>query len=167
MRVEPDEEVLWLPETLLQTILAETLAFAPYETGGMLLGYVNGSHRVVTALIEAGPEAKHSRDRMLPDNAYQQAKLRSHFEETGGRESFLGEWHSHPASAPLMSWTDRRTLSRVSVDSKHLPAIPVMMIVGVDAHPESFQIRSYRRRDSLRRLWPSARHFSELSLRPF
>lgn len=167
MKIEQAKEVLWFSEDLLQSILTETLAFSPNETGGMLLGYVNGAHRVVTALIDAGPEAEHSRSRMLPDNAYQQAKLLSHFEETGGRESFLGEWHSHPISAPLMSWTDRRTLSRVSTSSRHLPAIPIMMIVGADVSSNSFQIRSYRRRDSLRRLWPSSRHFLELSLRTF
>jgi integrative and conjugative element protein (TIGR02256 family) len=167
MKIEPTEEVLWLPEALLQTILTEMLTFSPNEAGGMLLGYVNGPHRVVTALIDAGPEAEHSRDRMLPDNTYQQAKLLSHFDQSGGRESFLGEWHSHPVSSPLMSRTDRLTLSRVSTDSKHLPALPMMMIVGLDVRSESLQIRSYRRRNSLRLLWPSPHHFLEVPLRLF
>lgn len=167
MTIEPVEETLWLPGALLEFILSEVLNFSPKETGGMLLGYVNGTHRVVTALIDAGPEAQHGRFRMLPDNSYQQAKLHAHFEQSNGRESFLGEWHSHPVSAPLMSWTDRRTLSRVTTDSKHLPALPVMMIIGIEARPESFQIRAYRRHDSLRRLWPSASYFLELSLRTF
>lgn len=41
----------------------------PWETGGMLMGYVadNGDY-VVTQLIGPGPNAKHSRYRFLPDN---------------------------------------------------------------------------------------------------
>ena len=166
MTIEFVDEVLWLPESLQQEqILRDIAAHYPNETGGMLLGYVNGNHRVVTALIDAGPNAEHGSYRMLPDNVYQQVKLLEHFENTNGRESFLGEWHSHPESAPMMSRTDRWTLHRVTTQGKHLPALPVMMIAGVDTSDQARPFRAYRRRDISRRLWPDARHFVEFSVR--
>ncbi|MDA8118696.1 MAG: Mov34/MPN/PAD-1 family protein [Gammaproteobacteria bacterium] len=168
MTSELVDELLWLPEPLQQEqILTDIATHHPNETGGMLLGYVNGNQRVVTALIGAGPNAEHEQYRMLPDNGYQQAMLREHFENTNGRESFLGEWHSHPESAPIMSWTDRRTLHRVTTRGKHLPALPVMMIAGVETGDQELSFRVYRRRDMLRRMWLDERHFVEMSIQLF
>ena len=168
MTIELDEEMVWIPERLLRTqIVPDIKRHHPNETGGMLLGYVNGGHRVITALIDSGPNAQRGLYHMLPDDTYQQAKLLEHFEMTDGRESFLGEWHSHPESSPTMSPTDRRTLHRVTTKGRNLPALPAMVIVGVDIRADAYLLRAYRRRNSSRRIRLNERHFAEMSIRTY
>lgn len=168
MAIDLVDEELWLPKELVQIEIANEIArHYPNETGGMLLGYINGSHRVVTAGISAGPNAQRSPSHMVPDDQYQQKILLEHFQRTDGKESFLGEWHSHPEAAPRMSMTDRRTLQRVTVESENLLALPVMLIVAIYAREERSQLRAYRRRDASRRAWLNLSHFVEISIRGF
>lgn len=167
MTIERVNETLWLSEDMfLNRIVTEVDAHFPNEAGGILLGYVDGPDRVVTAVIGAGPNAEHKPYRMLPDNEYQQRIMAERFERSGGREQFLGEWHSHPASAPVMSWVDRRTLHRVSTQGRNLLALPVMMIAGVDAESDGRPLRVYRKRNSSKVcLWPFERMYAELQIR--
>jgi integrative and conjugative element protein (TIGR02256 family) len=168
MTIELINEVLWLPQQLIEAEVAKDIVeHYPNEAGGMLLGYVNGTHRVVTALIGAGPGAKHGKYYMVPDDHYQQEKLLEHFERTDGRESFLGEWHSHPEASPRMSRTDRRTLHNVTIKSENLAALPVMMIAGVYARDRRCVLKAYRRRDALRHVWLKESVFLEISVERF
>lgn len=168
MAIKLVDEVLWLPAQLTQVEIADDIArHYPKETGGMLLGYTNGSHRVVTAVIPAGPNAQRGPYHMVPDDRYQQERLLTHFHCTEGRESFLGEWHSHPETAPTMSRTDRRTLCRVTVNGKHFPALPVMVIVGVCAQERQWEVKAYRKRNASRLMCIRSGDFVEISVRRF
>lgn len=157
------DEVLWIPEYLFNDkFLQEITIHYPNETGGMLLGYVNGHHRVVTHAIGAGPNAIHKPFRLVPDDKFQQVQLLEHFENTNGRESFLGEWHSHPNSTPEMSQTDRRTLNQVTLGSNNLPALPVMMIIGFNSKRSAHQIRAYIYNSKSNHVWLREKHFAEI-----
>lgn len=168
MPIDLVDEVLWLPEQLAQGEIADDIArHYPKETGGMLLGYTNGSHGVVTAVIAAGPNTQRGAYHMLPDDRFQQERLLEHFQRTEGRESFLGEWHSHPEAAPTMSKTDRRTLYRVTVKGRHLAALPVMVIFGVYAQERRWEVKAYRKRNASRLMCISSGDFVAISIRTF
>ncbi|WP_083251466.1 Mov34/MPN/PAD-1 family protein [Acidihalobacter yilgarnensis] len=167
--IRRNSEILWLPSNLLiDHVYSDALKNDPDETGGMLLGYVNREHRVITALVDAGPKAVRSSYFMKPDDIYQQQKLQEHFELTEGRETYIGEWHSHPNSPPEMSKTDRKTLHRVTIKATNLPALPVMVILGSSDGVGFSKIRAYRRnsRDHLF-LGLRAQHFSEMLIKTY
>lgn len=103
----------------------------PFETGGMLLGYEAGNgEAVVTHLIGPGPNAKQSRFRFNPDSDYQQTELETHFRATNGRETYLGDWHTHPRSNSNLSWVDKKTLARIARTPESGTRNPLMAILG-------------------------------------
>lgn len=103
----------------------------PYETGGMLLGYIaENNDPVITNLIGAGPKAIHQTNYFLPDAEYQQHQLNTIFYETSGQVTYLGEWHTHPLSDPVPSGLDKQTLMRIAKAPESCIEQPLMMILG-------------------------------------
>ncbi len=103
----------------------------PLETGGMLIGYIASTGEpVVTSIIGPGPKAKHRRFKFTPDGPYQQAMLETHFSATEERETYLGDWHTHPKGAPTLSYLDKCTLARIAKEPRSQISQPVMIILG-------------------------------------
>jgi len=125
-----DSPVLWLPEDGQQKMIGFASAEHPLETGGVMLGYANPPHVVVTEIIGPGPSAKHYRYRFIPDAAYQQAAIEAHFERTEGGETYLGDWHTHPNGIARMSWLDKLTLARIAQRTEGLAVLPSMAILA-------------------------------------
>ena len=126
----PSEE-LWISESALSQIISLADHFFPYETGGMLLGYqAENNEAVVTCVIGPGPKAKHSCTRFVPDAEYQQEKLEDHFRRTDGRETYLGDWHSHPSGTTELSFLDKRTLARIASTPSSGTVKPIMAILA-------------------------------------
>lgn len=82
---------MWILRELSHQIAEEAILFRNrwLETGGVLMGYTNGSAAVVTALIGPGPEACHKRDSFAPDISYQRTEIAAHFERSGGLDTYL------------------------------------------------------------------------------
>lgn len=103
----------------------------PLETGGMLLGYeADNENTVVTTIVGPGPNAKHGRFFFTPDSAYQQSRLEEHYWATDGRETYLGDWHTHPKSDSTPSILDKRTLARIANEPRSGIAQPAMAILA-------------------------------------
>lgn len=132
----PNGARLWLADSAMTAMHKIANQYYPYETGGMLLGYVaRNSDVVVNAIIGPGPKAKHSRFRFMPDAIYQQAELESHFYKTEASETYLGDWHTHPRGSCQLSMIDKRTLARIARTSSSGTQHPVMAILcGGDAN---------------------------------
>lgn len=108
---------------------------APLETGGILLGYeADDQQVVVTAIIGPGPNAKHRRFRFRPDYDDQQHRLEAHFARTNGRETYLGDWHTHPFGDCALSWLDQRVLLRIANARSSGTARPIMVVLA-DGNP--------------------------------
>lgn len=126
----PDGDRLWLAESVLAALREIADRHYPFETGGMLLGYeAKNGEAVVNAVIGPGPKAKHSRFRFVPDAKYQQAELGKHFYKTGGRETYLGDWHTHPLGSCRLSVVDKWTLARIARTPSSGTQHPVMAIL--------------------------------------
>jgi integrative and conjugative element protein (TIGR02256 family) len=87
----------------------------PKETGGVFMGYWHDRYTaVVTAAIGPGPSAVHDRYHFEPDYDYQFRQIAEHYERSGRRETYIGDWHSHPgASSGHLSRLDRRVLRHI------------------------------------------------------
>lgn len=115
----------------MQAMIALADKHAPRETGGMLLGYnADNGDTVATTIIGPGPRAKHRRFGFVPDPDYQQSLLEEHFYATNGRETYLGDWHTHPGGSAHLSFTDKRTLARIARTETSGTSYPIMAIIG-------------------------------------
>lgn len=86
---------------------------------------------VLTAIVPAGPRAERARSRFLPDGRWQQQRLERIYERSGRRETYLGDWHSHPGGAVRPSRLDRKTYVRVARDRKARTPYPLIVITNV------------------------------------
>lgn len=121
--------MIWLPRRFHAECVEEAKHWRPLETGGVLMGYWNGDAAVITALIAAGPNAIRESHNFEPDQEWQLAEIARCFNASDGRETYLGDWHSHPgASTGQLSGTDRRVLRTIIEEpAAHTPR-PIMVI---------------------------------------
>jgi integrative and conjugative element protein (TIGR02256 family) len=132
----PTARTLWIAVAALTQMRELAAGHAPLETGGMLLGYDADNHEaVVTNIIGPGPKARHRRMRFRPDHEYQQERLERHFALTEGRETYLGDWHTHPSGSCDLSWLDKRVLVRIAKTPAARTAHPIMLVLA-DGKPE-------------------------------
>lgn len=157
---------LWLADSALTAMHKIADQYYPYETGGMLLGYVaKNSDVVVNAIVGPGPKAKHSRFRFVPDAKYQQTELENHFYKTEARETYLGDWHTHPRGSCQLSMIDKRTLARIARTSSSGTQHPVMAILcGGDT---DWKIGAVRFLNAARRLFLREHRVTQLELVTF
>lgn len=121
---------LWLDQRVADDIVARSEASSPLETGGLLVGYMTEQGPVVTAIVGAGPGATATSTSFLPDAQAQQLELNDIYLRTQGQETYLGDWHSHPAGLPLMSRRDRRTLASIARHPRARLSRPTMLIAA-------------------------------------
>lgn len=122
---------LYLPSHLAGSVESEAEAWAPLETGGMLLGYREGSNVVVQNILSAGPGAVRGASKFEPDGAWQQTRLDKIYEQSGRITTYLGDWHSHPRGGARPSKTDRETYQRVADEPESRAPNPVILIAAV------------------------------------
>jgi len=122
---------LWLPFAISEEMKHLANGSFPYETGGMLLGYLaDNGEVVVQKLIGPGPAAKHWPDHFEPDSVYQQTLLEQYFLQTEGRTTYLGDWHTHPRGTTNLSSTDKHTLANIAASPSSQIAHPVMGVLA-------------------------------------
>ncbi|WP_448165022.1 Mov34/MPN/PAD-1 family protein [Burkholderia cepacia] len=134
---------LWIGATAFDEMLAEAQRAYPFETGGVLVGYIAGNGvPVVQHHIGPGPNAQHKRHRFHSDHDWQCRKLDDIFEMSSGQVVYLGEWHTHPDGSPHMSWLDKRTLRGIARHWEAALAHP-LMIIGA-GRAESWDWKAHR-----------------------
>lgn len=127
------------PQRVLVTFSAELLAQAkcevdatfPFESGGVLMGsWQSPTDVVVRAVIGPGPKAEHKLFAFRPDLTWQHEQIASHYLQSEGTVTYLGDWHSHPrAEHGRLSYRDQQALySIMSTPEAQCPA-PLMAIL--------------------------------------
>jgi integrative and conjugative element protein (TIGR02256 family) len=122
----------WIPSGTWRQIRAEAARYDPLETGGILVGYwATESEVVITRSISAGPRAIHKAYKFAPDQQHQEGELARVYRDSGGVETYLGDWHTHPGQGtPHPSGKDRSTLKRIAATPEARAPIALTMIVG-------------------------------------
>jgi integrative and conjugative element protein (TIGR02256 family) len=126
------EPVVWIADSAVTAMTAEGDRCHPYETGGMLLGWVNDDRKevVVVMVLGPGPLAEHEHVRFRPDAEWQQQHLDDVYKCTDGRVTFLGDWHVHPNGGFGMSRRDRKTMSHIAATPDARCPHPVMALLA-------------------------------------
>jgi integrative and conjugative element protein (TIGR02256 family) len=122
---------VWISAKLLSSLAEEAEKHAPNETGGVLMGYwADPSSLVIRVCLGPGPAAIHEKYRFVPDHEYHVTEVENIFRQSNGSCTYLGDWHSHPEGAPLLSQKDRRTLKFIATDAKARAPAPIMLLVA-------------------------------------
>ena len=122
---------VWLSQAAFHEIVAEAEDKSPNETGGVLLGYWSSlwEEAVIVGAIGPGPGAIHGRYEFRPDGEYHWQEIEDEFVATGGRHTYLGDWHSHPAGGACLSKMDRSTLKKIARDPASQAPRPLMLVL--------------------------------------
>ncbi len=147
--------VAWLPTALYALCIEEANRWHPLEAGGVVMGYRNDPLAVViTGIIGAGPIALHGSHHFEPDYDWQLREIALHYERFGRRETYLGDWHSHPdAGNGQLSMTDRRVLRRIINTPSARTDMPLMAILH--GNTDGWKMTVWRAQTKPRRiLWP-------------
>jgi hypothetical protein len=88
--------------SVVRTIAAESLQWGDKETGGVLLGKINGFNKtiVIADLIPAPPDSVREPARFVLGIAGLPGACRTAHEDSIGYLGYLGTWHSHPMGGP-------------------------------------------------------------------
>lgn len=89
-----------------------------------------GLEVVITVAIGPGPKARHEHAGFLPDHDYHVAEIASHYDASGRRYTYLGDWHTHPLGSGKLSRQDRRTLARIARAPEARARQPLMLVAA-------------------------------------
>jgi integrative and conjugative element protein (TIGR02256 family) len=151
-----------IPRGVAAQIRRECAAGLPAETGGVLVGYEMDEGTHITLATGPGPHAKRTRSRFRRDGAYTQAEVDRAHDESGGREDYVGEWHSHPDPVGP-SGIDCGSMEWVSKNSRYHRSSPVM-ILARRTRLRRWKLEGYRWRETRLLAVPIK---SSASCRPF
>jgi integrative and conjugative element protein (TIGR02256 family) len=106
---------------------------APYETGGVLMGYFSQgeSELVITDVIGPGPNAKHTTTAFSPDLEFQHAEIARCYQQSNRLHTYVADWHTHPDGPPALSNKDKRVLMKIArcADAR-LPKPAMVLLAG-------------------------------------
>ena len=122
---------VYLSPALLTVCEWEVTRTFPLESGGVLMGTrVGDDVWHVDHIVGPGPRANHARYRFSPDLDYQTCEIAQQFHDTGGRSTYLGDWHSHPgATHGRLSYKDQGVLKKITNAPAAQCQVPLMMIL--------------------------------------
>ncbi|MFW2135495.1 Mov34/MPN/PAD-1 family protein [Chryseobacterium sp. TY4] len=101
------------------------------ESGGVLTGKIY--ENLVDILNCSEPSHLDKRSRYNYNRSHKSAQkyINEKFEESGGEEIYLGEWHTHPEDIPSPSCTDVKSFNKTLNKNKLNSDIHFMIIIGI------------------------------------
>ncbi len=102
------------------------------ETGGMLLGQIDDARGVVwvTSIAAPTPGSEQSSSYVRLAAEYTRELLTVIEDESSGRISFIGMWHTHPHAVPFESQTDQDAVRALLTNKEHPLHRVLLVIVG-------------------------------------
>lgn len=124
-------KTLFITKKAWNLIETAVLANPRVETGGALMGYaLDDQHWVVTFASGPGPNAYQERHAVMLDETYLRRLIRFLRIRSGGRWTYIGDWHSHTTRRLTPSRADRSTLVEKSLLKSYGTLSPIMLIAG-------------------------------------
>lgn len=132
-----------LDASLMRACTQEVSTAFPEESGGVWMGYQDTDCVRVDWVIGPGPTARHGLTRFSPDLEWQHDQIAQRYAATGGRSTYLGDWHSHPGAAHgELSALDRSVLGKIIATPEAQCAQPLMAIYW--GGPEAWDLTVWR-----------------------
>jgi integrative and conjugative element protein (TIGR02256 family) len=136
-----------LPDEVETMIIAESDHKFPRETGGLLIGVIQGDYVEVKFATGPGPHALHLFDSFQRDGAYSQQCLDELVAYSSGTYDYIGEWHSHPVDTSPSS-KDLAAMRWIAHNPKYVVSRPILGLC-VQQRNKSWIVRLYQLADEL------------------
>lgn len=118
---------IYLRVVVADMIKQESQERYPLETGGILIGKIEGDRVIVAHGVGPGPNAIHEPAKFLRDGEYAQQQLDTYVAMSEGDDDYIGEWHSHPIPVGP-SLRDRESISWISTRPAYNQKEPVLIL---------------------------------------
>ncbi|MCC6680490.1 MAG: Mov34/MPN/PAD-1 family protein [Phycisphaeraceae bacterium] len=127
-------DTAWLNHDAVECMIAEADSKAPNETGGVLMGYFVQPNNTPVILWSGrpGPKAVHLPSYYGPDYVFDELQIADVYQKSGRQLTYIGDWHTHPATVPHLSRRDKRTLRRIATYRAARVTAPIMLILVFD-----------------------------------
>jgi integrative and conjugative element protein (TIGR02256 family) len=114
-------------------------SLAQSESGGILIGCYRGPHVEITGYTAPGTKDIRLPYRFIKQDDKHQHHATNAWRISGGTDTYIGEWHTHPRGAPRPSSIDNQTWRELVAASKR-------MMVFVIVSPEGWAVYRCQRK---------------------
>jgi proteasome lid subunit RPN8/RPN11 len=120
----------------------------PLEVGTSLVGIYSddGYVATVTGLAPLAHDSKGGRFTFTRGAAGLGEFFRQLFHRSGGREHYVGDWHSHPGGAPSPSSIDSENAAAIADDDRALCPECILAILALDERSSELGVFVYSRK---------------------
>jgi len=103
------------------------------ERGGLLLGRLFPKENLVVVVdaIES-PAISSGASKLYVDNNTANKEMKKRWQDSGGKVTYVGDWHTHPEAVPTPSFIDRDTFKDTYRSSKIDQNFLLCVIVGTN-----------------------------------
>lgn len=108
----------------------DALPTRPWEIGGWLIGYWTTDRAAVVVTHATRPAVRGTPFGIEISAKGHRRRFDEIYDQTGGRATFLGDWHTHPGGGASPSGTDRTALKQLATDPDYDTPEPVIAIVS-------------------------------------
>ena len=124
-----------LPTRVLSQLVEAARAGYPLETGSALFGYYenDGYRAVIEGITPIAADTRRARWTLTRGVAGLREFFLSLRGRTGGKQHYVGEWHSHPDGLPHPSGQDEATLRAIATNPTAQCPECILVIVAVGA----------------------------------
>ena len=124
--------IVQLKYELFEKMKTYSMKFLPNETGGTLIGYLHNKNKaaIITDILTVKKGGKSSKTSFYRPPDLVDKQLNKICTKTKGKIYYLGEWHSHPFSAPEPSRLDLTSVKELGDSKKVSMDTPILMIIG-------------------------------------
>ena len=130
-----------IKKEVLKVFSTEIDKAKPLETGGVLVGFFETNIIQICNASSPGPKADHEEIFFQADPDFVDMFIDMEHANSGGRYSYLGEWHTHPQIDPEPSEIDLKSLEEIA--STAGSNFTILLIIGaVDYNYSVFQEQS-------------------------
>lgn len=124
--------ILWTDEVVSTLDAYRQRRRRDREAGGILLGEVSAEAVLVNRLSVPSEHDRRSRFGFLRSRAPAQAVVNHEHLDSGGRITYLGEWHTHPATVAIPSRQDEQMIRSQWTDNEIPAGLILMVILGTE-----------------------------------
>jgi len=120
-----------LPDSVRADIVTEVTSSPTTETGGILIGRIEGSRAIIEKATGPGPMAVQTATRFERDIEFTQKELDAESVKNSNNV-YIGEWHSHLVTSPEPSGRDVLSMIGIAEAVNYATDCPLMLICGFD-----------------------------------
>lgn len=118
----------------------------PWEVGGWLQGYWSAERGAVVVTHHTPPASRGTGFGVTISGRGHRRRFDRIYDETDGRATFLGDWHSHPAGPASPSHRDVLAMAQLATDPDYGTPTPLIAIVATGRiRPRPAEIRWWLR----------------------